>query len=129
MTKKVFLDANVLLEILCNRPKSNVCKEFFLDDETDLYVSILTIHIVHYFAKKSGINLELTVELLKLCKVCKSSEIDYKKALELYIFNKDLEDALQVAIALNNSMDSLVTLDIDLVKKFSKKINLELVQL
>jgi predicted nucleic-acid-binding protein len=123
--KSVFVDANILLEIISNRANFDFAKQIFLDYSGNVYISILTAHLVFYFGKKYSIDIELIEGILELCKVIGSGQNDYNKALELYMINKDMEDSIQISTAINFRIDSFATFDQKLISKFNNKVDLQ----
>lgn len=114
--KKLFLDANILLEIILDRPLNKQCRMFLEQNVGSLYISALTAHlVVHFGTSITGI------------KVIKDFLDDYYvESLEYTDFewaynngrDKDFEDALQIAVAVRMGADTFVSLDKKLVKTY-----------
>ena len=114
--KKLFLDANILLEIILDRPLNKQCRMILEQNVGNLYISALTAHlVVHFGASITDI------------KVIKQFLDDYYvESLEYADFewaynngrDKDFEDALQIAIAVRMGADTFVSLDKKLVKTY-----------
>jgi predicted nucleic acid-binding protein len=81
------------------------------------FISILTVHIIHYFAHKEKIQFELITRFLENFTILPLSETDYLLALSLNSKN-DFEDTLQIACCISNDCDLFLTLDKKLYKKF-----------
>ena len=116
MKKSLFLDTNVVLDIVLERPdfvkEARVLLLMSDHNNVELYTSALTIVTCAYFAKKFGRNPVTTVKsLLKWF-----SLIDLRKEhFELAVFSKfkDFEDGLQFFAAKELKMiDYIITRDI-----------------
>ncbi len=114
--KKLFLDANILLEIILDRPLNKQCRMVIEQNVGNLYISALTAHlVVHFGASITDI------------KVIKQFLDDYYvESLEYADFewaynngrDKDFEDALQIAVAVRMDADTFVSLDKKLIKTY-----------
>lgn len=112
--KKVFVDTNIVLDLLSQRVNYyEASQDFFtyaIDHSIELVVSTLTFANTHYILK----------EQLKLSKV-RSSLRKFKTLVKVAAFNdkilelaleegfKDFEDGIQYYIALESSCDVIVT--------------------
>ena len=112
---KVFLDTNILLDILVERDNKEFTEnamtivELGSDGAIDLYMSILSVTTIAYVlknmpvAKKKGIIKELTTTV----KVLPSLPEHVNEMLESQM--KDIEDAMQVLSAREGQCDLIVT--------------------
>jgi predicted nucleic acid-binding protein len=120
----IFLDANILLEYYLNRTKFNLVYELF-DKGGEFCISILTIHIVYYYAEKQKFDLAHLEEFLNDFKVLKSDEETYRLAKRIRLEN-DFEDTLQVATAISNQVEQIITLDVKFYNRYKKLISIKL---
>lgn len=114
--RKIFLDANILIEILESRPKSKKVQKFLFANADRLSISSLTCHIVAYVSGKSQ-GLETVEEFLADYYVWSLEKDDVQWAIDNRR-NEDFEDALQIAIAIRNGCSEFVTLDEQLAKTY-----------
>lgn len=121
---KLFLDTNVLMEIFFKRPKYKQIQDF-LESYSNFYISFLTVHIVMYFSELEKLNPKDTFALLENFEILKNDQNTFDLAKDLYD-GKDFEDALQIASCLNAGIDNFLTLDKNLAKKYSNKLNITL---
>jgi predicted nucleic acid-binding protein len=124
---KVYLDVNIILEVLGKRKNYKFAKCIFENLDNQLLVSILTIHLVFYFAKKCEINLDKVKEIIDLCEIVEAGSKEYSLAQVFYAQNSDMEDAIQIAVAFSHGCDTFATLDKDMIKKFAGKVGFEFV--
>jgi len=113
---KLFLDANILIEILESRPKHKEAQKLVRAGAGKLYVSTLTCHIAIYISQKRA-GLDIMEQFL--------SDYEWLELLPedvSWAFNnrrsEDFEDALQVAVAIRNGCDTFVTLDHSLFRAY-----------
>ncbi len=116
----LFLDANIILEILFKREKSefciNICKEY-----ESLAISPTSLHIIYYYAEKAKIDLEFLEEMLEDFVILPFNSNDFKLALDVFE-NEDMEDALQIATAINNDIKQVFSLDSKMVQKYQNLV-------
>jgi len=114
MMKKVFVDTNIVLDLLSERVNYYEASQdlftYAIDNNITLIVSTLTFANAHYILK----------EQLKLKKV-RSSLRKFKTLVEVATFDdkilelsleeefKDFEDGIQYYIAIENSCEALIT--------------------
>src|ERR1039458_9446080 len=108
--KRVFLDANVLLEILLNRARAAKCESLIRDPSNEYAISALTVHIVWYMAERNRLQTEQIDELLSVWIILPVNEQSVKLARGRYD-KKDFEDCLQAACAELRNFDEIVTID------------------
>jgi len=116
----IFLDANIVLEILFKRENANFCIEVCKEHEA-LSISSTSLHTIYYYAEKAKIDLDIVKNMLADINILPVSKSEYDFALEIFQY-KDMEDALQVATALNYNAKLIFTLDNDMIKKYSSII-------
>ncbi len=117
----IFLDSNVILEILFEREKANFCVEI-CKQYNALYISSTSLHIIYYYAEKAKINLVYVRNMLEDINILPVSKFEYNFALEIFK-DEDMEDALQIATAVNNNIELIFSLDIKMLKKYDKIVN------
>ena len=115
--KHLFLDTNVLIDVLANREPFSIVAAKLLDcsdkGKLNLYISALSYSNIYYILRKSCTHKQL-VSLLKDIKAI-TITLDVtdniiSKALELGL--KDFEDAIQLQSALSNKkIQAIVTRD------------------
>ena len=109
MASNAFLDANILLEVLLDRPKAPTVKQTLENHPTGLYISALTAHLVVYYGKKV-VDLPLLKRFLSDYIIIEMSGDDFEWAFN-NIRGQDFEDALQLAVAIRYGCDEFITLD------------------
>jgi predicted nucleic acid-binding protein len=112
-----FLDANIVLEILFKRENANFCIEVCKEQES-LFISSTSLHTIYYYAEKAKIDLDIVKNMLADINILPVSKSEYDFALEIFQA-EDMEDALQVATALNFNIKLVFTLDKAMIKKYS----------
>lgn len=122
--KKVLLDASFVIEVLLGRSKMKECIGI-LELNYIFCINLLTVHLLFYFGIKSGLRIDEIYDFVKEFKILGLSEEDYLLAINL-ILDNDLEDALQVANALNSNCDQVISLDSGL-KKYNECFDVKIV--
>lgn len=118
----VFLDANILLEVLLpGRRKTALAEECFLQEAI---VSPLSAHLYAYFGTKEGFPIEVLTKQLALLKYANLGDDEVRWAITNCQDN-DFEDALQVACAVTSGSELFVTLDKSLAQKYQKFIDMK----
>lgn len=112
----VFLDANVLLEILLGRPKQAAARKFIQAQSGTLCISTLTAHLVVHFGQ-AIVGLPILRAFLADYTVLALEPADFEWAFA-NIRNKDFEDALQLAVAIRNGCGYFMTFDKALVADY-----------
>ncbi len=119
----VFLDANVLLEVLLpGRPKTEIADTYV---QKESIVSPLSAHLYTYFGTKEGYPIKALTRQLTLLKYTELGVGEINWAIANCQDN-DFEDALQVACAVLNGSELFVTLDKNLAQKYQQFINIKL---
>ncbi|NCO11969.1 PIN domain-containing protein [Candidatus Pacearchaeota archaeon] len=106
---KIFLDTNILVDILSNR--SDLNPEIL--DHHDLYISVLSIHITAYLLKIEIPNKHFN-EVINTCKITDLDKNIYQLASKGP--NKDLEDNIQLHSCAQADCDYFLTNDKELLK-------------
>ena len=115
----VFLDANVVLEIILRDRAKRVQVENYLSLVSEpTAISILSVHLIMYFGRKAKAKDEFLEEAIGQNELLDLLPEDYKWALKNEP-RKDFEDALQVAVAIRTGCEKFVTLDDKLGKAYA----------
>ena len=117
MTKKIFVDSDIVLDVLCKRVPhyEYAAKVFSLADMKKLtvYTTSLVVANVYYILRKA-IGIEKSKEALRklrlLVKIISVEEREVDLALNSSF--SDFEDALQYYTAVKHSMETLLTRNI-----------------
>lgn len=125
--KKVFLDANILIDILDNNRPTSVESAVLFEilvrgvEKFTLFTSCDLLTTVYYFTRKplgQKIALEKIKKLNRIIKVIEFGNIEVNEAIELMERNEkysDLEDTIQYVMARKEKCDYIITND----KKFA----------
>lgn len=122
----IFVDANVLLEVILKRAKAETC-EAYLRGGSDKAISILTLDLVMYFIERDKLQWEPVKHFLESFVWLPIADADAQWAYANFK-GDDFEDALQVACANREDCTSFATLDKSLAKKYSEVIKVELLE-
>ena len=114
----VFLDTNILMDILSNREpfykSSSEVYKLGVGKKVNLYTSSNTISTLHYLLKKFIDEDAIRMALDEISDIIKIIPVDYsiiKKSLKSN--HKDFEDAIQIVSAQSiNNMDCIITRDL-----------------
>ena len=117
MTKKIFVDSDIVLDVLCKRDPyyEYAAKVFSLADMKKLtvYTTSLAVSNVYYILRKA-IGIEKSKEALRklrlLVKIISVEEREVDLALNSSF--SDFEDALQYYTAVKHGMETLLTRNI-----------------
>jgi len=91
----IFLDVNILLELLLERAKLEKVTELLFSGD-DYCISFLSVHLIYHFAKKEGLSFEIIDKFLLDFGILNCDQQAYDLAKKIRQDN-DFEDALQVA--------------------------------
>lgn len=119
--ESIFLDASTLLELYLRRPKS-LQIQTILAEFDKLYITPITIGILFYYTEKEKLDIQIAEFIVANCHVLTMSDSTYKMAKQIYN-KKDLEDAMQIACAKENNIQTVLTLDKEMAKKYGEMIN------
>ena len=112
----VFLDANILLEIILERPQQLAAKKFLEAQQGALHISALTAHLVVHFGQ-SRVDALVLQQFLGDYKVLALEAADFAWAFANQR-NDDFEDALQLGVAIKHGCDTFVTFDKQLASAY-----------
>lgn len=127
---KIFLDANVIIDIISQRNKyGKIYQEALYSAGPDsIYMSTLSIHIAYYVLRiKKGSLLDKNI--LALAEIINLVSLDRVLALDsIDCYLNDFEDAIQYFSAVNSGCKYIVTRDekdfMKLAKKYPKNIQI-----
>lgn len=115
MAARVFLDANILLDLILHRqgfPLANNIMQAGINGSLQLYTTPSVLHIVAYFSKKH-FKVEKTKQILStLLNDVQIIDSDHSTAIAAINSSiDDIEDALQYYTALNHNADYFISSD------------------
>jgi len=113
---RVFIDANILLEVILNRPRQRVARQLLADNPANRYISALTGHLVMHFGSNIATFGTLQAFLADYT-LLPLDESNFKWAFTNTLDN-DFEDALQLAVATAAGCGRFVTFDQELYKHY-----------
>jgi len=114
---KIFLDANILITVLCNEyPRFSVCARLLsLADNPrfEVFTSPLCLAIAFYFAEKKNGNKLARKKIALLADKLKATTVDEKAVREASANKsvKDFEDGMEYYSAFNSGCKCIVTYD------------------
>jgi predicted nucleic acid-binding protein len=112
MTNKLqgaLLDASGVLELFLMRTKLESIKSIIQSFDI-IYITPITVGIVFYYAEREKLDMKLAEQLVQKFEILPMMQSTYDLALKIYN-QKDMEDGLQVAACLENSIPTVITLD------------------
>ncbi len=112
----VFLDANILLEILLNRQNGATARKIIEKHSDNLCISALTAHLVTHFGQ-AIVELSVLRKFLADYTILALEAADFEWAFT-NLRNDDFEDALQLATAIRNGCNQFMTFDKTLVTAY-----------
>jgi predicted nucleic acid-binding protein len=116
MAFKVFLNANIFLDITLSRPKAETARSIFMagiNGDTELYTTPSVLHITAYFTAENFNQKQTKEILLTMLNDVKIIDSDHNTTLMALSNNEieDTEDALQYFTALKYRMDFFISSD------------------
>jgi predicted nucleic acid-binding protein len=121
-SSSVFLDANIVLEIVLGRHNQQLAKDLLFKYSDNLNISSLTAHLITYFGQKR-VDLPILRRFLEDYIVLSLDSVDFEWAFN-NIRNNDFEDALQLSVAIRNGCNSFITFDKSLVDTYANLKNI-----
>ncbi len=114
----VFLDTNILLEIILkDRTKRQQVEYFLATVDEPTAISMLSVHLILHFGRKEQIDDGLLRAIVAENELLSLTPEDYEWALA-HEEHSDFEDALQMAVAVRAGCRTFVTLDAKLAKAY-----------
>ena len=120
----IFLDANIVLEIVLERQNQQLAINFLSKYSDNLNISSLTAHLIIYFGQKR-VDLPVLRRFLEDYTVLSLDSVDFEWAFN-NIRNNDFEDALQLSLAIRNGCNSFITFDKSLVDSYANLRNISI---
>ncbi len=115
----VFLDANILLEIILrDRAKKDQVENYLTLVNEPTAISILSVHLIMYFGRKEKAEDKFLERTIRENEILTLLPEDYEWALKNEK-RKDFEDALQVAVAVRTGCEKFITIDDKLAKAYA----------
>ena len=124
---RLFVDANILMEIMFARSKMEQISEIMHNPEYEFFVSTLTVHILYYFAEVEGIERSFVAKLAGLAQRIPVNEEMIRLAQQRYK-GRDFEDCLQAACAELTGCNEILSLDRKFHQNSSTKLKVLLVE-
>ncbi len=121
MYKRVFLDANVLVDVYdltrtTSKYSSKVVKELLCDDDVELFTSCDIVTTIYYLRAKQDKKqaLEDIVQVSHICQIIEFGNKEVREACTIMKENpnfKDLEDTIQFVMAKKIEADLIISND------------------
>ena len=127
MASRIFLDANIVIEVIGKRKNQKLAKEIITENEGCLFISALSAHLIVYFGSKFY-DLDRIHDLLLAFEILPLTSDDINWAFTNRR-DSDFEDAMQISVAIRNGCDQLITLDKSLARKYAGLSSIKVVQL
>lgn len=122
----VYVDANVILEVLLNRALASDCSKYIDESKQDVAISLLTLSIVMYVLEKDKIGLSQKEYYLRQFSWLPITQQDAEWSYGHYN-SQDFEDGVQVSCALREKCTRFVTLDKRLAAKYGSLLPIDLI--
>jgi predicted nucleic acid-binding protein len=119
----MYLDANILLEILLSRPNEKSARKLLEEQSGDMFISTLTAHLVTHFGK-SIVELPILRAFLADYALLSLEANDFEWAFT-NARDSDFEDALQLAVAIRSGCEEFVTFDKHLAALYKDLIQIK----
>ena len=119
----LFLDANVVLEIVLARSHQQKAREIHDQHAGRLHISALTAHLIVHFGQ-SIVDLPILRQLLQDYTIIELCEADFEWAF-INIRGNDYEDALQLAVAIRSGCQKFATFDQGLFNLYKELSSIE----
>ncbi len=119
----IFVDTNVLLEVIQKRTRAKACEQFLINDKNKT-ISTLTLDLVMYFVERDQLPWKSVKNFLESFSWLPVTDADAQWAF-MNFKGDDFADALQIACATRESCSRLVTLDGTLSKKYAQDIAID----
>ncbi len=119
-SKLIFLDTNVLMELLFRRSNYSLAMAavISLSENATVCISIVSLATVLYFVESQGFDKKIAHNFIKGYKILDMNSDDYNWAESND--QGDFEDALQTACARRHKCSYILTLDKSFAKMYGK---------
>jgi predicted nucleic acid-binding protein len=115
---EIFIDANVLLEIILGRPNERKARNFLRSSNKTYNISALTAHLVVYFGI-ARVGFPILKQFLSDYNILPLSSDDIAWAF-VNVRNNDFEDSLQLSVAVKHGCSTFVTFDKQLYNTYNE---------
>lgn len=126
MQKKIFLDANILLDILLKRDGYEQSRQLFekiIAGQVKGYTSVAVLHILAYWLQKSFGATTTKKLLLSLAEEISFIDCSHTSAITAIQSSfSDIEDAIQYYTAMQHKIHFFVTRDKTLIRQSDKAL-------
>jgi predicted nucleic acid-binding protein len=119
----MYLDANILLEIILGRPNEKSARKLLEEQSDEIFISTLTAHLVTHFGI-SIVDLPILRAFLADYTILNLEANDFEWAFT-NARDSDFEDALQLAVAIRNGCEEFVTFDKHLAELYKDLIQIK----
>lgn len=116
-TETIFLDANILLEIILGRDNEAIARKVLETRQGNLSISSLTAHLIVHFGR-ALVDLPVLRHFLSDYTILSLEGADFEWAFT-NLRDSDFEDALQIGVAIRNGCTDFLTFDKDLHKAYA----------
>jgi predicted nucleic acid-binding protein len=123
---KVFFDTNLLIDLYSMRKRFGSLVQILKQNKGKVYVSTLSVATLHYYAKKDKVSLVEFQDFTDRFELTDVTAVEISLAYDIAQDN-DLEDAVQVASAINAGIDIFYTADKKLASRYKKHIKTVLI--
>ncbi len=124
-TGSIYIDANVLLDVLLEREHAPLAERFLLAHAKDgLVISALTAHLVVHFGSEFH-RLSVLRQFLSDYQILPLEAVDFEWAFS-NARDDDFEDALQLAVAIHHGCEIFATCDKPLYHAYKTLPNIQI---
>lgn len=113
MASKLFIDTNIIIDILCKRADYDASATILnmgLKHEVELYITSLTLVNTMYIVRKELGQQKTHMFLKKICQFIHIAPCGQQETIDAFdLDSTDYEDALQYASAVNVEADCIIT--------------------
>ena len=122
----IFVDADVLLEVILKRAHAKECEQFLINDKNKAVFTI-TLDLFMYFVERDKLPWEPVKKFLESFNWLPVTDSDAQWSF-MNFKGDDFEDALQVACAIREGCNYFATLDEPLSRKYEKIMKIDLIR-
>lgn len=126
MQKKIFLDANILLDLLLKREGHEISRQLFeaiIAGQIKGYTSVSVLHILAYWLQKAYGTATAKKLLISLAEEITFIDCNHTSATQaLSASFSDIEDAIQYHTAIQHKLNFFITRDKGLIRQSGKAL-------
>lgn len=123
----VCLDANALADLYLRRPRFEKLSQVLTKINGQLATSVLSVELCSYIARKEkGLGLVQLQDFVTGIDILSVTNSTLSMAFRI-AQDEDLEDALQIACALENDVSIFITGDVKLAKRYGHLLKIQLI--